>query len=80
MDLKEIEDIILSRCPYIRKIKVIMKNNYPYAHIYPNFEVLKEANIINIENEIRWYGIELYNPHKHLRYSGLKQSLFCQCF
>ncbi|MEA3330593.1 MAG: 1-acyl-sn-glycerol-3-phosphate acyltransferase, partial [Campylobacterota bacterium] len=45
----------------MKKVKVVMRDNYPFATIYPNFEALKEANIINIESEIRWYGVELYN-------------------
>ncbi|MCD6433493.1 MAG: glycerol acyltransferase, partial [Sulfurimonas sp.] len=61
MDLQKIEDRILFHSPYVKKVKVIMRDNYPFATIYPNFEALKEANIINIESEIRWYGIELYN-------------------
>ncbi|MCD4668115.1 MAG: glycerol acyltransferase, partial [Sulfurimonas sp.] len=60
MDLKKIEARILFHSPYVKKVKVIMRKNYPFAIIYPNFEVLKEANIINIESEIRWYGVELY--------------------
>lgn len=61
MNLKNIEDRILFHCAYVKKVKVTMRNNYPYAIITPNFETLKEKNIINIESEIRWYGVELYN-------------------
>lgn len=61
MDLKTIEDKILFHSPYVKKVKVIERNGYPFATIYPNFELLKEANIINIESQIRWYGVELYN-------------------
>jgi long-chain acyl-CoA synthetase len=38
-----------------------MHENAPYAFIYPDFEALKRAHIINIEEEIRWYAVELYN-------------------
>ncbi len=61
MDLKKIEDRILFHSAYVKKVEVIMRNNSPYAVIYPNFEVLQDKNIINIESEIRWYGVELYN-------------------
>lgn len=61
MDLQKIEDRILFHSSYVKKVKVVMRDNYPFATIYPNFEALKEANIINIESEIRWYGVELYN-------------------
>ena len=58
---KNIENRILSLCKYVKEILVVQYNNEPFAFIYPDFEELKKAKIINIENEIRWYGIELYN-------------------
>jgi long-chain acyl-CoA synthetase len=61
MNLQKIQERISLVCPYVKEVAVIMHNNYPFAVIYPNFEVLKSANIINIESEIRWYGVELYN-------------------
>jgi len=61
MDLYKIENRILSLSPFIKEIAVVIHNNFPYAYIYPDFEKLKKANIVNIESEIRWYGIELYN-------------------
>jgi len=68
MDLKKIEQAVLSHCVYIKKIDVIMQDGYPYAIIEPNYETLAEANIINIESEIRWYGVELYNIEADERY------------
>ena len=61
MDLKKIEDRISSLSPFVKEIKVVMQDGYPYAIISPDFEALQEAKIINIENIIRWYGVELYN-------------------
>jgi len=61
MNFKNIEQKILSLCPYIKKISVEKKDDKLFAHIVPNFETLKAVNIINIESEIRWYGVELYN-------------------
>lgn len=61
MDLKKIEDKISSFSPFVKDIRVVMRDNYPYAIIYPDFEALQEAKIINIENELRWYAVELYN-------------------
>ena len=61
MDLKKIEDRILFHSEYVKKVEVVMRNGYPYAIIYPNFQTLKKNKIINIESEIRWYGVELYN-------------------
>jgi len=61
MDFKNIEKKVLSLCPYIKKISIEKKDDKLFANIEPNFETLKAANIINIESEIRWYGVELYN-------------------
>ncbi len=72
-DLSAIQNRILTLCSYIQKIDIVLKDNSLYAFIYPDFEALKRANIINIESEIRWYGVELYNmevddAHKVLGY------------
>jgi long-chain acyl-CoA synthetase len=61
MNLQKIEENILSYTPFIKEIAVIIKNGYPFAIIYPDFSALTAAKIINIEEEIRWYAIELYN-------------------
>ncbi len=61
MNLKKIEQRVLFHSEYVKNIEVVMRDGYPYAIIHPNFEMLKEKNIINIEEEIRWYGVELYN-------------------
>jgi long-chain acyl-CoA synthetase len=61
MNFHTIEERILSLCPYIKEIVVTTHNGHLFAFIYPNFQTLKSAHIINIESEIRWYGVELYN-------------------
>lgn len=61
MDLKNIEQFILSHCVYVKRVEVVMRNAHPFAIIEPDYETLRDANIINIESEIRWYGVELYN-------------------
>jgi len=61
MDLHKIEEKILSYTSFIDEIGVIIFNGYPFAFVYPDFNALKEAKIINIEDEIKWYAIELYN-------------------
>lgn len=61
MDLEKIKNRVLSFTRYIKEIEVVERNDYPYALIYPDFEALKEAKIINIQEELRWYAIELYN-------------------
>ncbi|WP_373004399.1 1-acyl-sn-glycerol-3-phosphate acyltransferase [Sulfurimonas sp.] len=61
MNLHDIEERIKILCPFIKEIVVTIENGHPFAFIYPNFQTLKSAHIINIESEIRWYGVELYN-------------------
>ncbi len=61
MDFKNIEQKVLSLCPFIKEISIEKKDDKLFANIVPNFETLEAANIINIESEIRWYGVELYN-------------------
>ncbi|MCK4974369.1 MAG: 1-acyl-sn-glycerol-3-phosphate acyltransferase, partial [Sulfurimonas sp.] len=61
MDLHKIENKILSLSPFVKEIEVVMQDDFLFAYIYPDFQELKKANIINIEDEIRWYGVELYN-------------------
>ena len=73
MDIDVIQKRLLTLSSFIEKAEVLKRDNGYYAYIYPNFQTLKNANIINIESEIRWYGVELYNmevddAHKVLGY------------
>ncbi|MGA7966220.1 MAG: 1-acyl-sn-glycerol-3-phosphate acyltransferase, partial [Gammaproteobacteria bacterium] len=52
---------LLKRSAFIKEAAVIIREGHPFAVIYPNFELLKKANVINIEEEVKWYGVELYN-------------------
>ncbi len=61
MDLKKIEEKVLSCSHFVKEIALIIDKGHPFAFIYPDFEALKEAKIINIKEEIRWYAVELYN-------------------
>ncbi len=61
MDLHSIEKRLYELCPFIKEVEVILCENSPFALIHPDFEALQKANIINIESELRWYGVELYN-------------------
>ncbi len=61
MNLHKIEEKVSDLCPFIKKITVTLREGYPFALIYPDFQTLESAKIINIESEIRWYGVELYN-------------------
>lgn len=61
MNLRSIEKKILKASPYIKKVSVTIQNGFVFATITPDFEALKEKRIVNIESQLRWYGIELYN-------------------
>lgn len=61
MNLKNIENRIMSLSPFVKEVSVVMQDGSPFAYIAPDLQKLKEANIINIEEEIRWYAVELYN-------------------
>ncbi len=61
MDFEKIEQKIAQLSPYVKEIKLIMHNSAPFALIYPDFEKLKKAHIINIYEELHWYAVELYN-------------------
>lgn len=61
MDLEKIKNRVLSFTRYIKEIAIVEHNRHPFAVVYPDFEALKEAKIINIQEELRWYAIELYN-------------------
>jgi len=63
MDLRAIKEKVLKISPYVKNIEIIVKNDTPFAIIYPNFEKLKKDTIINIEEELRWYAVEEYNLH-----------------
>jgi len=65
MDLEKIKNRVLSLTGYIKEIEIIEQNGHPFALIYPDFEALQEAGIINIKEELRWYGVELYNIKAH---------------
>jgi long-chain acyl-CoA synthetase len=61
IDLAEIEKRLLSISDFQKEVAVIRKEDQLFAIIYPNFDLLKKANIINIEEELKWYAVELYN-------------------
>ncbi len=60
-NFKAIEDKILSISPFVKKVEVSENEKGLNATLYPDFEALQRSNIINIENELRWYAIEIYN-------------------
>lgn len=60
-NFKSVEDKILSISPLLKQIKISRFQNALKAKLYPNFQELKKLHIINIESELRWYVIEIYN-------------------
>lgn len=61
MDLGQIEAKILALSPFVRHIVLTRRNGALHAVVTPDFEALAQARIINIENQIRWYVLEIYN-------------------
>ncbi|MBU4059824.1 1-acyl-sn-glycerol-3-phosphate acyltransferase, partial [bacterium] len=61
MDFKKIENRVLALSPYLENIKVSLRGGRLFASMTPDFEALQKANIINIEDELKWYAVELYN-------------------
>ncbi|MDA3947055.1 MAG: 1-acyl-sn-glycerol-3-phosphate acyltransferase [Helicobacteraceae bacterium] len=61
VDLSKIESTLLTRSAFVKEAAVIIKEGSPFAVIYPDFELLKKEDVINIKEEIKWYGVELYN-------------------
>jgi long-chain acyl-CoA synthetase len=61
MDFKKIENRVLVLSPFLEKIKVGLREGKLFASMTPDFEALQKANIINIEDELKWYAVELYN-------------------
>jgi long-chain acyl-CoA synthetase len=61
MDLRKIEEEISTISPFVKEIYICIHNSAPFAVMHPDFKALKSANIINIEEELRWYAVELYN-------------------
>jgi len=65
-DFNKIEKELLSLSKFVKEVSVIKFRNKPFVFIYPDFEKLRDAKIINIEEELLWYDIELYNMNVEL--------------
>jgi long-chain acyl-CoA synthetase len=61
MDFTKIEQRVLSLSLYLKDIRVSLREGKLFASMTPDFEALQKAKIINIEEELKWYAIELYN-------------------
>ena len=58
---EEIEQKLLKISNLIKEVAVIEQNGKLIAVIYPDFEKIKERNILNIEETIKWEVIDIYN-------------------
>ncbi len=70
----EIEKRVLQLSDLVKEIVVKKIDEELIAFIYPDFEALKEQHIINIEEEIKWYAVELYNidPIDEIKLDGYR--------
>ncbi|MEA3491718.1 MAG: 1-acyl-sn-glycerol-3-phosphate acyltransferase [Campylobacterota bacterium] len=60
-NLVEIEKRVLYLSPFVKEISVQKIDEEMIALIYPDFDAMKKHHIINIESNIKWYAVELYN-------------------
>ncbi|MCI0496550.1 AMP-binding protein, partial [candidate division KSB1 bacterium] len=60
---EEIEKKISVLSDYVAEVGVYEKNDALYAAIYPDFKILKEKEILNIEDTLRSEVIDHYNRH-----------------
>ena len=61
VNIPKIEQTILKISNVVKEVAVFIHNDHLFALIYPNFQEAKNREIIRLENEIRWYAVELYN-------------------
>lgn len=58
---EDIESQILSLSPMVEDIGVMVRGGKLSALVYPNYELLKKANISNIMETVKWRVIDKYN-------------------
>jgi len=61
VNIPKIEQSILKISNVVKEVAVFIHDNHLFALIYPDFQEAKNRRIIRLENEIRWYAVELYN-------------------
>jgi long-chain acyl-CoA synthetase len=66
----EIETKLVAMSPAVAEAGVVMHNGTLQVLLLPNFAVLKEEGVLNIEEYLRWHVIDKYNrkatPYKRL--------------
>jgi len=61
VNIPKIEQTFLKISNLVKEVAIFIHNNHLFALIYPDFQEAKNRKIIRLENEIRWYAVELYN-------------------
>ena len=61
IDTLKIERTILKISNIVKEVAVFMHDGHLFALIYPDFHEAKKRKIMRLENEIKWYAVELYN-------------------
>jgi len=61
INISKIEKSILKISSIVKEVAVLIHNDHLFALIYPDLKEAKKRKLIRIENEIRWYAVELYN-------------------
>lgn len=72
--LSEIEKRVMQIADFVKEIAVKKIDGKYIAFIYPDFDMLKKQQIINIEDQVKWYAVEIYNMHpvKKIRLDSYK--------
>ncbi len=60
-NFKTLREKILAISPYVQNVEISKGEKGLFVRLYPNFEELEKAHIVNIESELRWYVVEVYN-------------------
>jgi len=60
-DIEEKERRLIALSPFVKEAQLTLKDGFPHAKLYPDFQALQSAHIVNIESQLCWYCIELYN-------------------
>ena len=61
VNISQIEQTFLNISNVVKEVAVFIHNDHLFALIYPDFQEAKNRKIVRLEDEIRWYAVELYN-------------------
>jgi len=67
---EEVEKKILAVSNFVAEAGVFMQNDQLNAALFPNYKVLREEGVLNLEEKFRWEVVDKYNrsaaPHKKI--------------